>query len=248
MMSAPKHGHSRYCKGCWAHMHFPTPLRGPLSLPFRSVGTSVSRMNPNICTMCEKSFSRIMKAKQVEIEGTILFADIRGYTALTEQLEATKVSEMVSAFYDECAAAIWHHDGIINKAMGDGLLAIFNFPIPVPDHPRAAVLSAIELQRNCARRKRELATEFGIGIGIASGKTAVGEFGAAHTEFTAIGSIVNLAARLQQSANAGEVVLSDDVHKAAGEPARSAIERSFQLKGFANPVRGWTMTQGDLLA
>ena len=65
------------CKGCWQHMRLPVPLRGAASLPFRAFGIRPSRMNPNTCTICEMMFTKVMKARQVEIDATILFADLR---------------------------------------------------------------------------------------------------------------------------------------------------------------------------
>ena len=64
------------CKGCWQQMHVPIPLRGLLSVPFRAFGIRPSRMNPNICTICEMMFERAMKARTVTLDATILFADL----------------------------------------------------------------------------------------------------------------------------------------------------------------------------
>ncbi|WP_229192169.1 hypothetical protein [Bradyrhizobium brasilense] len=66
------------CLGCWQNLHMPIPLRGPLAAPFRLFGVRPSRMNPNTCTLCEMAFSKIMKARAVTIDATILFADLRG--------------------------------------------------------------------------------------------------------------------------------------------------------------------------
>ena len=65
-------------------MHMPVPLRGVVSAPFRACGIRPSRMNPNICTICEKMFAKLMKARQVTIDASVLFADLRGYTRLSQ--------------------------------------------------------------------------------------------------------------------------------------------------------------------
>src|SRR5262245_11999138 len=120
---------ARICKGCWQQMRLPVPLRGVASVPFRVFGIRPSRMNPNVCTICELMFSRIMRARKVTIDATVLFADLRGYTSLSQSQSADTISGLLDAFYDECAEAIWEHDGLLNKTMGDAVMAIFNFPI-----------------------------------------------------------------------------------------------------------------------
>ena len=142
-------GASVVCKGCWSQMRVPIPIRGVWSLPFKLAGVRVSRMNPNLCNMCETKFSTVKKAQQVTVPATILFADVRGYTNLTETSEADQVTSMLGEFYEHCSSAIWERDGIVNKLIGDAVFAIFNFPIRRPDHVEQAVLSGIDLQRRC---------------------------------------------------------------------------------------------------
>ena len=120
---------SLICKGCWQQLRIPVPLRGPASMPFRAFGIRPSRMNPNTCTVCELMFTRIMKARKIPVDVSILFADLRGYTALSQSLPPDAVSSLLDAFYDECAEAIWDYDGLLNKTIGDSVMAIFNFPI-----------------------------------------------------------------------------------------------------------------------
>ena len=85
-------------------------------------------MNPNVCTICETMFERVMKARQVELDATILFADLRGYTSLSQSRSSGAIAKLLDAFYDVCGEAIWEHDGIINKTMGDAVLAIKLLP------------------------------------------------------------------------------------------------------------------------
>ena len=92
---------AKICQGCWQQMHLPVPLRGLASVPFRAVGIRPSRMNPNTCTICEMMFTKIMKARQVTIDATVLFADLRGYTGLSQSRSSSAVSEVLDAFYDE---------------------------------------------------------------------------------------------------------------------------------------------------
>ena len=75
---------SKICRGCWEQKRLPIPIRGVMSAPFRAVGVRPSRMNPNTCTICEMMFERMMKSRQIKIDATVLFADLRGYTMLSQ--------------------------------------------------------------------------------------------------------------------------------------------------------------------
>jgi adenylate cyclase len=86
-------------------------VAGPLCIPFRAVGIRPSRMNPNTCTFCELMFTRVMKARNITIDATVLFVDLRGYTATSQLLAPDQMSSTLDAFYDECAEAIWERDG-----------------------------------------------------------------------------------------------------------------------------------------
>ena len=133
---------ARICRGCWDQMSVPIPIRGPLAVPFRIFGITQSKMNPNICTICERAFRRVKKHRHISATASILFADIRGYTRLSERMDPIELSNVISVFQDQCAQGIWAHDGIVNKQMGDGLMAIFNFPIKVERHAEAAMLAS----------------------------------------------------------------------------------------------------------
>ncbi|QPF81806.1 adenylate/guanylate cyclase domain-containing protein [Bradyrhizobium genosp. L] len=230
------------CLGCWQNLHMPIPLRGPLSAPFRLFGVKPSRMNPNTCTICEMAFSKIMKARAVTIDATVLFADLRGYTALTQTIAPSGLTSLLDAFYDDCAAAIWRYDGILNKTIGDAVFAIFNFPVRQQDHATQALLAAREIQQSFGRRRGELAraigagdVEIGIGIGMDSGETNFGEFGQSHRDLTAIGTVVNRAARAQSVARSGEIFVTSAVRERTGGMV-TADGSDHVLKGFAEPV------------
>src|SRR3954452_10146539 len=144
------------CKGCWCQMRVPVPIRGPLSLPLRLFGIRRSRMNPNLCTVCELMFKVVMRRRNIQAELTILFADLRGYTELSGTLEAGRVQELLDVFYDECAGAIWEHDGLLNTTIGDAVMSIFNFPIARPAHARQALAAPRDIQRRCSARTAAL--------------------------------------------------------------------------------------------
>jgi adenylate cyclase len=229
-------------------MHMPIPIRGPLSIPFKLLGIKISRMNPNLCNICETMFTKVKGRKQVIIPATVFFADLRGYTTLSQGSESAEVVGMLHEFYDECAAAVWERDGIVNKFIGDAVLAIFNFPIMREDHVRQAVLAATDLQRTCSGIKKLRVIDaggkpapVGVGIGIHTGFASIGEVGSAYKDFTIIGPVVNLASRVQGTAKSGEIVVTEEVYGQVADLFAGAGSRTCQLKGIESPVKAYTL-------
>jgi class 3 adenylate cyclase len=223
-------------------MHVPIPLRGVAALPFRAFGIRRSRMNPNLCTICEMMFTKVMRARKVSIDVTVLFADLRGYTALSQSLAEDQIASLLDVFYDECASAIWEYDGLLNKTIGDAIMAIFNFPIRHSDHPARALDAAREIQRRS--RARQITPEtgegdgtaLGIGIGIDSGLVSFGEFGRSHRDLTAIGTVVNTAARAQTAAEAGQILVTRAVRDRCGSALAGSEGRPYSLRGLSEPA------------
>ena len=155
-------------------------------------------------------------------------------------------SRIFDAFYDECAEAIWAHDGLLNKTMGDAVMAVFNFPIRHDDHPEKAVLAARHIQNRWRERREALskttgldAEALGVGIGVDCGDISFGEFGRTHADLTAIGTVVNTAARAQAAAAPGEILLTQAVHGRAGSALGGSRAGQHQLKGFEAPITLW---------
>ncbi|WP_349262421.1 adenylate/guanylate cyclase domain-containing protein [Geminicoccus sp.] len=224
-------------------MRVPVPLYGVLSVPFRLFGIRPSRMNPNTCTACELMFKTLMKARKITIDATVMFIDLRGYTNLSRSQSPDAVSGLLDTFYDECAEAIWDHDGLLNKTLGDAIMAVFNFPIRQPDHVRQAVLAAREIQRRCRDKRDELvrtfglgASDFGVGIGIDTGELSFGEFGRSHRDLTAIGTVVNTASRTQSVAEAGQILVTRSVHDRAASEFEDSPVHVYRLKGYDAPI------------
>jgi len=236
---------TQICQGCWEHMHMPTAIRGPFSVLFKALGITKSKMHPNMCTKCESGFAKIMKQKQIPVSTTILFADIRGYTDLSQQMEGAKLNGLLHQFYDRCSAAIWEKDGIVNKFIGDAVLAIFNFPLIRKEHVQNAVSAAVQLQKDCQHLKEEAGLRdidtFGVGIGIHTGECYMGEVGTTYKDFTAIGPVVNLTSRLQGAAGIGEIIVTDEVFREVKQQFPGAEERTLTLKGINSPVKGYVL-------
>ena len=148
---------------------------------------------------------------------------------------------MLLGFSDECAGAVWRRDGIVNKFIGDAMLAIFNFPILRDDHVRQAVEAARDMQRRWSERTAIMAkhgrASLGLGIGIHTGQASIGEIGTAYKDFTIIGPVVNLASRVQTAAAAGEILASAEVYAHIADTVPTGAARDCQLKGIEQPVR-----------
>ncbi|MES2460543.1 MAG: adenylate/guanylate cyclase domain-containing protein [Armatimonadota bacterium] len=188
---------------------------------------------------------KIMKHKQVPVSTTILFADIRGYTDLSQQIESAQMNDLLHRFYDRCCSSVWEKDGIVNKFIGDAVLAIFNFPLIREQHVQNAVEAALQLQRECRNLKEEIglsdAQTLGVGIGIHTGECQIGEVGTTYKDFTAIGPVVNLTSRLQGAAGIGEVIITQEVFDQVRDRFPGAQQRSLTLKGIDNPVTAYAL-------
>jgi adenylate cyclase len=188
-------------------------------------------------------FTRVMQARKITIDATVLFADLRGYTTLSQSLPPDAISGLLDAFYDQCANAIWQHDGLLNKTIGDAVMAVFNFPIKREDHARNAVRAAREIQRRWSVERETLveglgipSRDLGVGIGIHAGELSFGEFGRSHRDLTAIGTVVNTASRAQSAAGADQILVTEEVFRRAQSDLAGSQAKAYRLKGFPAPI------------
>ena len=142
----------------------------------------------------------LMKGERKEV--TVLFSDIRGYTTLTEDLEADKVVEMLNAYFETMVESVFHFEGTLDKFIGDALMAVFGAPLPLSNHAWAAVQSALDMRRRLAQFNAQRGAmgqpEICFGIGISSGEVVSGNIGSQRKmEYTVIGDGVNLSSRLE---------------------------------------------------
>jgi adenylate cyclase len=154
---------------------------------------------------------------------TVLFADIRGFTRLSESAPPERVVQLLNHYFTAMSDVIFAHGGTLDKYIGDGLMALFGAPTSTPDDACNAVAAAISMQRAMEPINGQLRADglpdISIGIGLHTGVATVGYIGSERrSEYTAIGDTVNLAARLEQNAQPGQILLSD----AACTAARSA--------------------------
>jgi adenylate cyclase len=149
---------------------------------------------------------------QQELEVTVLFSDIRGFSSIAERLSAREIAGVIGKHLSAMAEVVTQHGGTIDKFQGDAVMAIFGAPEPLPDHAERALLCAIEMQRRQAELNAEgwgsdSVEALGVGIGLNTGTVIAGAIGGGgRLEYTVIGDAVNVAQRLQSEAAGGEIV------------------------------------------
>ena len=175
-----------------------------------------------------------------ELEVTVLFSDIRGFSTLAEQLPTRDVASIVGRHLSAMAEVVLEHGGTIDKFQGDAVMAVFGAPDPQPDHAERALLCAVAMQARQAALNAggwdADVPELGVGIGVNTGTVIAGTVGGGgRLEYTVVGDAVNVAQRLQSEASAGEIVASAATVAAAPEVAAERIGAR-PVKGRSEPV------------
>ncbi len=180
-----------------------------------------------------------------EREVTILFADIRSFTRLSEGLKASDVVGLLNDVFQLASDCILARSGTIDKFIGDSVMAYFGAPVPCEDHASQAVQAAIDIQRAVARRNAaEPPPAHGVevGVGIHTGPVVVGTIGSdRRSDFTAIGDAVNVAHRLEKLSQPGEILVSEAVQRRVRDVVRLRFEGERQLSGRVEPVHVYSV-------
>jgi adenylate cyclase len=217
------------CKLCAA------PFAGVGGFVLRPAGFKRSPGNPALCTKCVTEL-RKRGMSGVEIPVTLLFSDVRGSTAMGERLRPTEFHEFLDRFYRLASDAVLAHDGLVDKVVGDEVVALFFGGISGPDHTGAAVAAAVELAERAARPDATPSGPIPVGTAVHTGEAFVGATGPPGTveDFTALGDVVNTTARLASAARAGEVIVSVAAAEASG--ADGLERRTVEIRGRAQPI------------
>lgn len=214
------------CKMCAA------PFAGP-SAPFmRMIDRGRWDKNPSICGLCFKQLEKARGGAEVEL--TMLFADVRGSTGLAERMGPGAFQNLLGRFYREATNALVARDAIIDKFVGDEVVALFLPVLAGHDHARQAIEAAQALLRATGH-----GTEGGpwipVGAGVHTGVAYVGAVGDTVTDFTALGDSVNVTARLASAAGPGEILVSSASATAAKLDQNLEL-RTLSLRGRAEPL------------
>jgi adenylate cyclase len=171
---------------------------------------------------------------------TIVFCDLRGFTSFAETAEPEEVMAVLREYHDGLAGLILAYEGTLERFAGDGLMILFNDPIPCPDPCERAVKMAVEMRgrvMDLAAKWKKLGHELGFGMGIAHGFATLGRISSeGRFDYTAIGRVVNLAARLCGEAKSGQILIEGKVLAAIEALAEIESAGELTLRGFSRPV------------
>lgn len=210
------------------------------SAPFAGPGAPIMRMldrgpwdkNPKICGLC---FKQLEKARGgAEIELSMLFADVRGSTGLAETMGPGAFQKLLARFYREATDALVGRDGILDKFVGDEVVALFLPVLAGHDHAAHAIDAAKDLFRATGHGS-QAGPWIPLGAGVHTGLAYVGTVGETVTDFTALGDSVNVTARLASAAAPGEILVSS-ASASAAELDQSLELRTLSLRGRAEPL------------
>ncbi|HEU0297605.1 MAG TPA: adenylate/guanylate cyclase domain-containing protein [Anaerolineales bacterium] len=215
------------CKLCGA------PFKGWGGFIMHLMGRDQSRYNPRFCEKC-KVFEHPGGA---EVTLTMLFADVRGSTALAEQMSAREFSQLINRFYKVATHILIQTDALVDRLMGDEAIGLYIPGFAGPQHPRKAIEAAQDLLRLTGHRDPK-GPWLPVGIGIHTGRAFVGVVGSEEStaDFTALGDNVNITARLASQAGPGEILISDSACAAADIGLENLEHRQLELKGKSEPI------------
>lgn len=216
------------CKSCAA------PFGGIGGLYMSRRGHARWPKNPKYCEGCFRMLQE--NHGGAEIDCSLLFADVRGSTTLAEQMPPTEFMRLMGRFYDTATEVLVNHGAIVDKFVGDQVMAIFIPAMAGQQHARRAVHAARQLLRRTGHSRRE-GPWLPIGVGVNTGLAYVGSIGEGlDTDMTAMGDVVNVTARLSSLAGQGEILVTAPAAASARPAERDPERRSLLLKGKSEPI------------
>ncbi len=173
---------------------------------------------------------------------TMLFCDVKGSTAAAEKVDPETWTEIMNGVFEVMIRPIYKYEGLVPRLMGDAILAFFGAPITHEDDPQRAVLAGLEIQQGIKSYADEIrlkhGLEFGLRVGINTGLVVVGEIGSdLRMEYTAIGDAINLAARMEQTAQVGTIQISDETYKLVSPFFEVEPLGDVEVKGKSAPIK-----------
>jgi class 3 adenylate cyclase len=209
----------------------------------------------------QKSFARFAPAVLVERivdkgmlqsgerrEVTVMFADIRGFTSLSEKLDPAVVIEMLNGYFSRMSEVIREHHGHVTRVMGDGIMSVFGALESNPWHAQDAVEAAVSMRRALAEYNEKMKTrglpELGFGIGIHCGTVVTGLVGSDELlEFTVMGDVVNVASRVEGLTREldADILVTQEVKSRLGDRLRITAMPPARIRGKSDPILTWTI-------
>jgi len=183
-------------------------------------------------------------------EVSVLFADIRGFTNFSEQRRPAQVIELLIRVFSKLTPVVFDYHGTLDKYLGDALMAFYGAPVPSSDSAAQAVCSAWAMQKKFTQLKQEttIMESLGLGIGICTGEAVVGNVGSERImDYTVIGNTPNTARRLQECAQAGQILIDEKTHAVIQGAFRTRKIESVELRGRSQPIQVYEVLVDDEL-
>ena len=211
------------------------PMTGIGGTALRFMGSEPSSFSPRLCSACEKSARHYEVGAELEL--TMIFADVRDSTPLAESKGTMGFKEIIQRFYKETSRVLIEHNAMVNRLMGDQVIALFVPRFAGKDHARVAFHAAQELLKVTGHGDAN-GPWVPVGAGIHTGTAYVGAVGAADgvTEIAVLGSAANMCARLSSKAAAGEILISEDSVMSGNLDVEGLESRLLEMKGISQPV------------
>jgi adenylate cyclase len=198
-------------------------------------------LSPNLVDQVIAGSLRMEKGGENRIV-TVMFTDIRGFTSMSEKMDAQAVIAMLNEYFEEMVDVLFNHQGTLDKYVGDEIMALFGAPVLLPEDPINAVACAVEMQKRLREfnRLRQMRNDapIQIGIGINTGEAVFGALGSTKTmQYTVVGDTVNVASRLCSLAQAGEIIVSEDTHRLLDNRFETVELPPARVKGKADEIQ-----------
>jgi adenylate cyclase len=221
--------------------------------PFHGVGSPVvrllygkrpSKLNPKLCNICEEFASDHQGGADIEL--SLLFMDVRGSTALAEQMTPMEFSQLINRFYTTASQILVSSDALIDKIIGDQVAGMYVPGFAGPDHAQQALRAAQRIMKKTGHDDTD-GPWIPLGAGVHTGIAFVGSLGSEDgvTDITVLGDAPNTAARLSSAAQVGEILLSNATCEATGLGVRGLERRQLELKGKSQPVSAFVLKEYD---
>ena len=227
--------------------------RGVLKTALKQMGAKKSRLEESFSKHVDPSVVReIIQKPETKVQGesreiTALFTDIRGFTCLSEKEDPWFVVNLLNMYFEAMSGIVRKNKGMIDKFIGDSLMALYNAPFQQENHLISAVSSAIEMREELKKLNHKLEQKgkkpIDMGIGINSGKAIIGNIGSAtKMEYTAIGNTVNLARRLQEQGKGSQILITEETYKMIQDKVVAEKVQAMHLKHIEKPVNVYNVT------
>ena len=225
------------CRLCFA------PFSGPGGTLVRvALGLNPSRLNPQICDMCERFVHEFQGGAEVEV--SVLFADVRGSTALAQRMAPAEFSQLIGRFFQAATEVLHRHHGLVEKLIGDEATGFFVSGMAGPNHARVALLAAREILEATGHGGPD-EPWLPVGVGVHTGTAFVGSVGAAGSggaaDIVVLGDVPNTGARLASLAAAGQILASETTITLAEWDTTNLEPCRLELKGRSEPLAAWTI-------